>query len=152
VAYSLTDNIRDGATICYVTYQEMHNAPRDWREYCSLYTLMQVPDAIRAVGMHAHFVFRHHQLKPKIDAFQLQSTIMPRNTHSIAILGPELAAKLPQIRVLMVGAGGIGCELRKFECGELDEQSYVHKPSLRFKSKTLSLRALVTSHFLTWTP
>ena len=36
-----------------------------------------------------------------------------RSTHAHAILGPELCAKLSKTRVLLVGAGGIGCELRK---------------------------------------
>ncbi|KAJ8516028.1 hypothetical protein ONZ45_g6634 [Pleurotus djamor] len=36
-----------------------------------------------------------------------------RNTYASAVLGPELAAKLPQTKVLLVGAGGIGCELLK---------------------------------------
>jgi ubiquitin-like 1-activating enzyme E1 B len=34
-----------------------------------------------------------------------------RTTHVNAILGPELSARLPDLRVLLVGAGGIGCEL-----------------------------------------
>jgi hypothetical protein len=34
-----------------------------------------------------------------------------RDTHAAAILGPELHARLPDTRVLLVGAGGIGCEL-----------------------------------------
>ncbi|KAF9511239.1 hypothetical protein BS47DRAFT_1346954 [Hydnum rufescens UP504] len=38
---------------------------------------------------------------------------MPRLSHCQAILGPELFSKLPSTRVLIVGAGGIGCELVK---------------------------------------
>lgn len=34
-----------------------------------------------------------------------------RSAHATAILGPELAARLPEVKVLLVGAGGIGCEL-----------------------------------------
>jgi hypothetical protein len=36
---------------------------------------------------------------------------MVRGTHAAAILGPELYSRLPNTRVLLVGAGGIGCEL-----------------------------------------
>jgi len=36
---------------------------------------------------------------------------MVRGTHTAAILGPELYSRLPNTRVLLVGAGGIGCEL-----------------------------------------
>ncbi|KAJ3563808.1 hypothetical protein NP233_g8693 [Leucocoprinus birnbaumii] len=36
-----------------------------------------------------------------------------RTTHAQAILGPELHAQLSRTNVLMVGAGGIGCELLK---------------------------------------
>ena len=35
-----------------------------------------------------------------------------RGFHSRTILGPELYARLPDMKVLIVGAGGIGCELR----------------------------------------
>lgn len=38
---------------------------------------------------------------------------MARSTHAAAILGPELYSRLPNTRVLLVGAGGIGCELRE---------------------------------------
>ena len=37
-----------------------------------------------------------------------------RNRHAEAVLGPELSARLPQTKVLLVGAGGIGCELRAY--------------------------------------
>lgn len=36
---------------------------------------------------------------------------MARGTHAAAIIGPELYSRLPNTRVLLVGAGGIGCEL-----------------------------------------
>ncbi|KAL4063733.1 hypothetical protein J3A83DRAFT_4104531 [Scleroderma citrinum] len=36
-----------------------------------------------------------------------------RYTHAKAILGPELCARLAETKVLLVGAGGIGCELLK---------------------------------------
>lgn len=36
---------------------------------------------------------------------------MLRGTHTAAILGPELYSRLPNTRILLVGAGGIGCEL-----------------------------------------
>ncbi|PFH51632.1 hypothetical protein AMATHDRAFT_74813 [Amanita thiersii Skay4041] len=41
------------------------------------------------------------------------STAKARTAHVKAILGPELYAQLADIKVLLVGAGGIGCELLK---------------------------------------
>lgn len=38
---------------------------------------------------------------------------MARGFHAAAILGPELYSRLPNTRILLVGAGGIGCELLK---------------------------------------
>ena len=37
-----------------------------------------------------------------------------RNSHIKAVLGEELQARLPTLKVLLVGAGGIGCELRAY--------------------------------------
>ena len=42
------------------------------------------------------------------------STAKRRSAHARAILGPELYAQLANTNVLLVGAGGIGCELRKW--------------------------------------
>jgi ThiF family len=41
------------------------------------------------------------------------TTTPRRDSHAMAILGPELYSRLQNTRVLLVGAGGIGCELRK---------------------------------------
>lgn len=42
-----------------------------------------------------------------------------RYSHAKAILGPELSARLPDTKVLLVGAGGIGCELRTSSASQL---------------------------------
>ncbi|KAI0693160.1 hypothetical protein BC835DRAFT_1508132 [Cytidiella melzeri] len=42
-----------------------------------------------------------------------------RTSHATAILGPELAARLPEVKVLLVGAGGIGCELLACSAADL---------------------------------
>jgi hypothetical protein len=43
--------------------------------------------------------------------FNLSSS-KTRDFHARAILGPKLHDRLPNVKVLLVGAGGIGCELR----------------------------------------
>lgn len=45
------------------------------------------------------------------------STAKRRSAHARVILGPELYAQLANTNVLLVGAGGIGCELRKWAGG-----------------------------------
>ena len=47
-------------------------------------------------------------------ALSQMSSAKDRSTHARAILGPELYARLANTNVLLVGAGGIGCELRKW--------------------------------------
>jgi molybdopterin/thiamine biosynthesis adenylyltransferase len=42
------------------------------------------------------------------------STAKARTAHAKAILGPELHQRLADTKVLLVGAGGIGCELREY--------------------------------------
>lgn len=48
---------------------------------------------------------------PSTDELEMASTSSRRSLHAAAVLGPELSARLPQTKVLLVGAGGIGCEL-----------------------------------------
>lgn len=38
----------------------------------------------------------------------------PRLGHTRAILGADLQARIASVKVLLVGAGGIGCELREW--------------------------------------
>lgn len=38
---------------------------------------------------------------------------MPRSTYTEALLGQEVYKKVRETKVLVVGAGGIGCELRR---------------------------------------
>lgn len=44
--------------------------------------------------------------------FNHLSSSKSRGFHARAILGPKLHDRLPDVKVLIVGAGGIGCELR----------------------------------------
>ena len=41
---------------------------------------------------------------------------MSRLSHSQALLGPDLFKQIRETPVLVVGAGGIGCELRESPC------------------------------------
>lgn len=38
---------------------------------------------------------------------------MPRSTYTEVLLGQEVYKKVRETKVLVVGAGGIGCELRR---------------------------------------
>lgn len=40
---------------------------------------------------------------------------MSRDVHALAILGQSLYSRLADLRVLIVGSGGIGCELRMWQ-------------------------------------
>ena len=49
---------------------------------------------------------------------------MSRSTHAQAILGDELFTKLGTSKTLVVGAGGIGCELCKLLLAPLVQLTY----------------------------
>lgn len=49
------------------------------------------------------------------------STARARTAHVKAILGSKLHSQLPNTKVLLVGAGGIGCELCMFRHSTLLE-------------------------------
>lgn len=51
--------------------------------------------------------------------FPLPST---RDSQTASLLGPELFEKVRNAKLLVVGAGGIGCELREFWNGHMDIQ------------------------------
>jgi hypothetical protein len=62
---------------------------------------------------------RHHSYKldPQLHSrwFMAPSNLSSpksRDFHTRAILGPKLHDRLPNVKTLIVGAGGIGCELR----------------------------------------
>ena len=46
--------------------------------------------------------------------WRILGKMLGRTSHATAILGPELSTRLPGVKVLLVGAGGIGCELCMF--------------------------------------
>lgn len=76
------------------------------------------------------------------------STAKHRSAHAKAILGPEFYAQLANTNVLLVGAGGIGCELRKWP--EVLENFLLM--SLCWQWKQSLWRALEKSRSLIWTP
>jgi tRNA A37 threonylcarbamoyladenosine dehydratase len=61
-----------------------------------------------------------------------------RINHAKAILGPELHSRLANTSVLLVGAGGIGCELRRLARLQrrVDQLTVFHHD--RRQSRTLS--------------
>jgi ubiquitin-like 1-activating enzyme E1 B len=64
------------------------------------------------------------------------STAKHRSAHARAILGPELYAQLANTNVLLVGAGGIGCELRKWP--EVLEDFFTHVSVLSVKTVVMT--------------
>ena len=64
---------------------------------------------------------------------------MPRSTYTEALVGPELYKKIRETPVLVVGAGGIGCELRESSAALFEEGR------LMSQSRTWCLWALPTS-------
>ncbi|WWD21375.1 hypothetical protein CI109_105860 [Kwoniella shandongensis] len=87
---------------------------------------------------------------------------MPRSTYTKALLGPELFAKVRDTKILVVGAGGIGCELLKnlvlvgfanieiidldtIDLSNLNRQFLFRKPDIS-KSKAL-VAAVSARHF-----
>ncbi len=53
-------------------------------------------------------------LHPSTTTLQTALEKMSRLGHSEALLGPELSKKVRETPILVVGAGGIGCELREW--------------------------------------
>lgn len=68
-----------------------------------------------------------------------------RSSQAVALFGLELAQKLKETRVLVVGSGGIGCELRKSRSSSRPNISSTLK---HLKLKILSSLGLETLLYL----
>jgi hypothetical protein len=74
--------------------------------------------ASNALNVNSHYTVlcQHGQLEARLlrPAYLILSTkSMPRLSHAEALLGPEVFRQVRETKILVVGAGGIGCELCK---------------------------------------
>jgi hypothetical protein len=81
---------------------------------CHSHTILHCSIQTDAVLFNLDFLCVNVNFSTVLNEFM--SVAKGRINHAKAILGPELHSQLSNTSVLMVGAGGIGCELRRLIC------------------------------------